>query len=257
MLSLQSKAFCLILLDRKEELVAFAMGTSQLERADDFLKLYDLMHTRKGGSIKDSIQNVNGYFAWNVYLPLYFGDIDDAIAALKQGIEQRLGQFINFKNDPLLAPLRNHPVFMELKESYSVDLPHAPVLLSGSEVETSARMSDTEAGSWVEKLMNKMDAEKLFLQSNLDLKELADVLGLHPNSLSWLLNEKLEMNFNDFMNSYRLKEFQERAVLPDAQQFTLLGLAFESGFSSKSTFNDYFKKKTGFTPRQWLKEESD
>lgn len=256
MLSLQSKAFCLILLNRKEELEAFATGNSNLERAEDFLKLYDLMHTRKGVSITDSMQAVNGYFAWNVYLPLYYGNVDEAVNALKEGIEHRLGQFINFKDDPLLEPIRNHPVFVELKNHHSVILPDAVELLGEMESDSSAKMTDSSAHEWIEKLTGLMNSQKLFLNPNIDLKELADSLGLHSNTLSWLLNDKLEMNFNDFINSYRLQEFQERAVLPDAQQFTLLGLAFESGFSSKSTFNEYFKKKTGLSPSKWVKEHS-
>ena len=257
MLSLQSKAFCLILLDRKEELEAFATGNNNLERAEDFLKLYDLMHTRKGVSITDSMQAVNGYFAWNVYLPLHYGNVEEAVEALKYGVEQRLGQFINFKDDPLLAPLRNHTVFVELKKKHSINLPDTGELFGENESEVSAKMVDSEASDWVEKLTDLMNSEKLFLKPNLDLKELSESLGLHSNTLSWLLNDKLEMNFNDYVNSYRLQEFQERALLPDAKQFTLLGLAFESGFSSKSTFNDYFKKKTGITPRKWVKENAD
>ena len=84
---------------------------------------------------------------------------------------------------------------------------------------------------------------------------LASEVDLHPNTLSWLLNDRIAMNFNDFINSYRLQCFQEKALQQDAKNYTLLGLAFESGFNSKSTFNDFFKKKTGLTPRAWLKQQ--
>ena len=103
-------------------------------------------------------------------------------------------------------------------------------------------------------LFSKMEEEKFFLDVNLGLKDLAGKINLHPNKLSWLLNERVGKNFYNFINSYRLKEFQEKAIDPQNQHLSLLGLAYESGFNSKSVFNEYFKKNTGLTPKNWINQ---
>jgi AraC-like DNA-binding protein len=59
------------------------------------------------------------------------------------------------------------------------------------------------------------------------------------------------MNFCDFVNRYRVNEFKRLAVLPDSEKFNLLGLALDSGFNSKATFNSSFRKATGMTPSAW------
>ena len=97
--------------------------------------------------------------------------------------------------------------------------------------------------------------EKCYLQESLGLKDLAEKIRLHPNKLSWLLNERIGKNFYNFVNGYRLEEFQRRAVDPENQNLSLLGLAYDSGFNSKSVFNDYFKKATGLTPKAWLRQQ--
>ena len=99
-----------------------------------------------------------------------------------------------------------------------------------------------------------MQQNERYLDTALTLRTLADEAGLHPNKLSWMLNDQVGVSFNDYLNNFRLECFKQKALDPTNKNFTLLGLAFESGFNSKSTFNDYFKKKTGVTPRKWLKE---
>ena len=97
-----------------------------------------------------------------------------------------------------------------------------------------------------------MEEGNVYLDINLNLKALAETIGLHPNKLSWLINEKIGRNFSDFINGYRLSAFQRKAVNPAFDHLTLLGLAYESGFTSKSVFNDFFKKQTGMTPKAWV-----
>ena len=98
-----------------------------------------------------------------------------------------------------------------------------------------------------------MDEEEIYLNPSLSLRELAQSLQIHPNKLSWLINENLSKNFNEYINSWRLTAFQQKALDPENSNITLLGLAYESGFNSKSVFNEFFKRSTGLTPRAWLK----
>ena len=66
-----------------------------------------------------------------------------------------------------------------------------------------------------------------------------------------MINEKLNRNLYDFINSYRVEEFKKRLINKDAQQYTLFGHAQNCGFSSKSSFHEVFKKNTGQTPFQY------
>ena len=69
--------------------------------------------------------------------------------------------------------------------------------------------------------------------------------------LSQVINEQLGVNFFNFVNQYRVEEFKERLADPSNRNFSLLGIAFDSGFNSKSTFNRIFRNTTGLTPSRY------
>jgi AraC-like DNA-binding protein len=90
-----------------------------------------------------------------------------------------------------------------------------------------------------------------YRKSDLSINDLASTLGVHPNYLSQVINQKEKKNFYDFVNTYRFEEFKRLIALQKNQQYTLLSLAYDCGFSSKSSFNRYFKKATGQTPSEY------
>ncbi|MGN7722393.1 helix-turn-helix domain-containing protein [Chitinophaga sp. 22620] len=100
-----------------------------------------------------------------------------------------------------------------------------------------------------------MQAEKLFKDPELSLDGLAAQLGVSSNTLSQVINTMEQRNFYDYINNFRVKEFQRIAALPENSQFTLLSLAFEVGFNSKTTFNRNFKKATGLSPSEFCQQE--
>ena len=75
---------------------------------------------------------------------------------------------------------------------------------------------------------------------------------MNPKVTSHLINHDLKTNFYEFVNKYRVEEFKYRLQREDSDKFTLLGLAYECGFNSKSTFNHTFKKFTGQTPKEYF-----
>lgn len=105
------------------------------------------------------------------------------------------------------------------------------------------------------RLRELMQEQQLFKNSELSLTGLAERLGTHPNYLSQLINEKEGKNFYDYVNSMRVEAFLKMAVAPENQRFTILALAFECGFNSKSAFNRYFKKTTGQSPSEYLNRD--
>lgn len=96
--------------------------------------------------------------------------------------------------------------------------------------------------------------EKLFTDPELSLAELAQKLQVHPNILSQVINTKEQRNFFDYINGHRVEAFKQMALLPQSQQFTLLSLALECGFNSKTSFNRNFKKNTGLSPSEYLRQ---
>ena len=114
-------------------------------------------------------------------------------------------------------------------------------------------LKDSEAITYLDKLLQFMDKEKPYLDNNLSLKHLAELMNLSTNHLSQIINEKLNKNFFDFINEYRVNEVKQYLSNPKFKHYTLLAIAYESGFNSKSSFNSIFKKNTDLTPSEFQK----
>ena len=114
----------------------------------------------------------------------------------------------------------------------------------------------SEQGDALEmQLEQLMRTERPYLDDTLTLTSLAEMLDIHSNYLSQVINERFGKNFYDYINSARVEEFKILAQQPRAQHLTLLAVAFECGFSSKSSFNKFFKKSTGQTPSEFMRTQ--
>ena len=100
-----------------------------------------------------------------------------------------------------------------------------------------------------------MEIQKPYLDPELDLAKLSALVDLNPKQVSHTINRSFSKNFYEYINSYRVEAFKQLASDPENKKLTLLGLAFECGFKSKSTFNDAFKKTTGKTPSQYVNQQ--
>jgi AraC-like DNA-binding protein len=96
--------------------------------------------------------------------------------------------------------------------------------------------------------------EKPYLNPGLSLADLAELAQVPAHHLSKLINEGFQKNFFDFINAYRVEAFKARIEQGDHLQHTILSLALDVGFNSKTAFNRAFKKHTGITPREYLRE---
>jgi AraC-like DNA-binding protein len=111
-----------------------------------------------------------------------------------------------------------------------------------------------QAAAGIAQLQEVMKSQKLYLQGNLKLAEVAEALNLSTNNLSQIINEQLGQNFYDFVNGYRVEAAQALLLDPAKDNLTLLAIAFEAGFNSKSTFNSVFKKHCQVTPSEYKKK---
>jgi AraC-like DNA-binding protein len=100
-------------------------------------------------------------------------------------------------------------------------------------------------------LLDFMEKKKPYQDPELTLTTLAFQMNLSRNQLSEIINSSIGCNFYDFINKYRVEEVKQQLMLSKSENFTLLAIAFDAGFPSKSTFNTIFKKFTGLTPSEY------
>jgi AraC-like DNA-binding protein len=112
-------------------------------------------------------------------------------------------------------------------------------------------LPDVQMERQKERLIEVLEKKQLYLNPELRLSDLAEALDIRPYRVSEILNRGLQTTFYDLINGYRVSKARELLLAPDSAQFNLLGIAMESGFKSKSVFNDVFKKSTGMTPSQF------
>lgn len=114
-------------------------------------------------------------------------------------------------------------------------------------------LSKEQAKKYHAELLTLMHEKKPYLDGELGAAQLAEQLGISANHLSQVLNQEQGQNFFDFVNNYRVREVQAKIADPANANLTLLAIALESGFNSKTSFNTLFKKFTGQTPSQYHK----
>lgn len=138
-------------------------------------------------------------------------------------------------------------VFTNLK--LSEELPTKP---TSSNYERSG-LSAQQAKEYHSQLVALMEEKKPYLNGELTAGELANLVGISVNHLSQVLNKEQKQNFFDFVNSYRIKDVILKMEDPNNNHLTLLAMALDSGFNSKTSFNTVFKKTTNQTPSHYYK----
>lgn len=115
-------------------------------------------------------------------------------------------------------------------------------------------LNGVDVDALMENLDSLMRCERLYLNEEITLKGVASILDISHHQLSQLLNERRNMNFNTFVNTYRVEYAKD--LLLEKPEWTVLNIAYESGFNSKSTFYDSFTRIAGVTPLQFRKNGS-
>ncbi len=179
------------------------------------------------------------------------GQFAQALYWLEKAVELHLPLIIYFYVEPMLKPLHKEARFQAVMRQVLGDKPafdfrkrkYKKSLLEPAHVE-----------QYKERLEQIMRDEEPYLDPALSLRALAEQMDMPANQLSQLLNEGFDQNFSEYVNGYRLLAFKERANNPAFRHLTLLALAFDSGFNSKTVFNTFFKKSMGMTPSTYWKK---
>jgi adenylate cyclase len=192
-------------------------------------------------------------FAYDSYVFMVYaviGEIDKAFEWVENGINNKASLLMLRFPDPMVDALRKDERYQKF---------HDQIYLTSTKTQSKsakkALLDEAAVTEFRSKLLEQVEQKEAFLDPDLSLRSLADQIEIHPNKLSWLINEIHEQNFNQFINNYRIEHFKKLALNPDSSQFSILGLAYESGFNSKTVFNTYFKKSTGKSPKAWIKAQ--
>lgn len=119
---------------------------------------------------------------------------------------------------------------------------------------TTLKTEIADLDTWKEKIEALMLINRMYENPELVISDLSNRLGTHSKKISQVINEGFGMNFNDFVNHYRTKALIAKIEEGEHTIQTLLGLALDCGFNSKSTFNRAFKRATNLSPKEYIEK---
>lgn len=170
---------------------------------------------------------------------------------------------------PLLDPRFSHGIgltfFIFAFSLFSIKQPvlfGAAESLDGSIVELKGRkyeksgLKDDDAAGYLDALENYMREEKPYLNGDLSIVEVSERLGIPRHHITQVINGRLNKNFYSYVNDYRIRYATEKMTREDFQEHSIIRIAYDSGFNSKSAFNTIFKKYTGLTPSEYRKRHA-
>ena len=115
-------------------------------------------------------------------------------------------------------------------------------------------LSEVERKKIIIRLREVMETEKPYRGNDLNINILSNMLDTSLHKLSQVINESFHQNFYDFINTYRVEESKQLLKNLETQKYTIISIAYDCGFSSKSSFYNAFNKNTGITPGEYLKK---
>ncbi len=126
--------------------------------------------------------------------------------------------------------------------------------ISYEEISTTieTKQESTISNEWKAKVFEAVVTNKQYKNPELTLTDLAKGLKTNPSLLSKIINQSFEMNFNDFVNFYRVEEVKKQLQDAANANLTIMSIAYDAGFNSKATFNRAFKKLTGKNPKEFV-----
>ena len=147
---------------------------------------------------------------------------------------------------------------LKQKEIFPVRLQQGEEILEMETINPSSEvrrkvLADNDLVKLKSKLNRLMQEQKPFRDPEMNLIKLAEMMNLTPHQLSYLINHGFNENFFQYVNKFRVEMAKEMIAQGNMNNYSMLGIAFESGFNSKTAFNSTFKKITNQTPSEYRK----
>jgi len=178
---------------------------------------------------------------------IQLNNIEKAMELINQSVENHFPMVLLLPTEPLAKPLHELPAFKTIMQK----------LIGSDNREEPQRkykkllFKDQELKKYKTRLIDLMEQKDLYLDPELTLRSLAEYMNLPANHMSQLLNKGFNQNFTEYVNTYRLEHFKKLLQTTDSHHLTVLALAYDSGFNSKTVFNTFFKNKEGITPKAY------
>lgn len=187
----------------------------------------------------------------NAIINIFLGNFDEAFDAIAKDIAEKKYYLKFFRVIPAFDLIKDDSRYQMLEKIFVT-----PGNRSGGKKEKYLKsgLSKEKLDAIDKRLRHLMVTEKPFLNSDISMKSLSDSLNESANHVSQAINDIHEKNFFDFVNSYRIEEMTKLIKVPSNSNLTLLALAYEAGFNSKTTFNSAFNKLKEQTPRAYFNE---
>ena len=112
-------------------------------------------------------------------------------------------------------------------------------------------MTTEEMKKVIDRVTHKIKRTESFLKPNLTIVDIAEKTGIHPKRISYALNNQLGVNFNGFINKFRVDRAKELLVDIKSKHLSVEGIGMEVGFNTKATFYSAFRKYEGCTPARY------
>jgi AraC-like DNA-binding protein len=119
----------------------------------------------------------------------------------------------------------------------------------------SNKISDDDLAEFRIRFKKLFETDKVFTQPDLRVANFAKMLNTQPHILSSFINSEYNKSFTEMVHESRIEEFKKRVVNNEHENFSIMGIAYDVGYSSKSVFNTAFKKHTGKTPSEYIRGE--
>jgi AraC-like DNA-binding protein len=145
-------------------------------------------------------------------------------------------------------------IFNELYAERKAAAKKIDVILPEIKYERSG-LKESDAEKYLNRLLRYMETKKPYLDVDLTIQDIAQALNIPRHYLTQVINEKLNKNFYQFINEYRVEEVKSLLKDIDYHKYTMTAIAFEAGFNSKSAFNSVFKEITGMTPSEYREKK--
>ncbi len=257
----QLKGFSLLLMGREEEAKNFFKSIEGENFGDLVIeggKSLCAVFMKKENLIKENEKVLNQFMTTSQAASALFllilmktrqGKLDEALALIEKGIELHFPNMLLLFTDPMMKTLFQEKKFVEWRNHFFGTFE----IEKNSSATRKKMLSSDKLTLLKNEVENLVVAKEQFLDNEISLKSLAKQLDVSTNHLSEAINVGFEMSFSSFINSHRISYFKKLVHDSSNKHLTLLALAYESGFNSKTVFNTYFKKSEGMTPKQYWK----